>query len=139
MAETKLLVARGQFSNAQGALSFVQVWPLDAILGLFTTPPTDIAPGIEYAAQGYARMSVRRVATMPPDPPPTLFTVDNVTFGPFGPVGVGAGIGWVAAFAPPTDPNAGAFLMHWELDEHKTPLPGDSLMIEAGELVMSLV
>jgi hypothetical protein len=127
----------GKFSTTQAAAALYIAWPLDVMLGLFTTAPTDTAPGTEYTAQGYNRMGVRRISIMPPDPPPTLWTQDSVTFGPFGPGGVGAEIGWVCAFAVPGE--GGAYLMWWELNEHKLPLAGDSLMIEPGELVMALV
>jgi hypothetical protein len=128
--------AGGKFSVAQASASLLFAWPVDTMLGLFTTAPTGIAPGNEYGAQGYARLSMRRNGSMPPDPPPTLWNQDPVFFGPFGPVGVGAEIGWICAFATPGE--GGAFLMWWELNEHKTPLPGDSLVIDPGELVFSL-
>jgi hypothetical protein len=127
---------RGHFSLGQAAQALLAAWPLDIRLGLYVTAPTDNALGVEYAAQGYIKQGVRRVGSMPADPPPRFVTVDPVQFGPFGPVGMGAEIGWVAAFPVTGGVTAVDMLMYWELDEHKTPLAGDSLVIEAGALGM---
>lgn len=127
-----------QFGRSQAATALLAAWPIDCRLGLYTTAPNDNALGTEYGAQGYTKQVVRRTAAMPTDPPPTLATDQAVTFGPFGPGGVGAEVGWVAAF-PATGPTtATEMLMYWELDEHKTPLSGDSLVIDAGQLLMAL-
>ena len=127
----------GQFSITGAAAALTAVWPMDVRLGLYTSPVTDNALGAEYGAQGYAKVVVRRKAIMENDPPPTFLTEQHAVFGPFGPGGTGAEVGWVAAF-PATGPTtANEMLMHWELDEHKTPLAGDSLVIEPGELSMA--
>jgi hypothetical protein len=129
---------KGQFGLPHSAVALLAVWPLDVRLGLYTTAPTDNALGVEYGAQGYIKQSVRRVANMPADPPARFVTQDPVQFGPFGPAGTGAEIGWIIAFPPNGAMTALEMLMYWELDEHKRPLSGDSLVIDAGALEMAL-
>lgn len=125
-----------QFGRSHAALALLAVWPLDVRLALCTTAPSDYALGAEYAATGYARQTVRRVVVMPPTPPPILWTADAVTFGPFT-GNVGAEVGWVMAFPPTGATTVAELLMYWELDEHKTPVYGESISIGAGDLAMS--
>jgi hypothetical protein len=129
----------GQFSFTQSVSALANAWPLDVALALMTSQPTDTSPGNEYTAQGYNRTNVRRTTLPVPAPPAHYENLDAAAFGPFGPLGVGATIRWIVAFAPvshPIFPNQ--MVMYWELDDPKTPLSGDSLLVDIGALAMDL-
>ena len=128
----------GQFSRTGAKLGLMTAWPIDVQLALATSAPGPNALGAEYAAMGYVRKIVRRVNQPTDTDPPVIVTQDPVTFGPFGPTGVGAEVGWVMAFPTAGGTTAADMLMYWELDEHKTPLAGDSLVLAAGDLEMTL-
>jgi hypothetical protein len=125
----------GKFSRTGGKLALGTV-PLDVFLALCVTEPTPIALGAEYAAAGYER-KVTRVRLPPTDTdPPEISNFQAVTFGPFTD-DTGDTVGWIMAMPAAAGGTAVNMIAFWELDEHRTPERGDTLVLDVGALVLN--
>lgn len=125
----------GKFSRSGGITALASV-PLDTFLALCTSRPTPDALGSEYAAVGYARRPMRRTHPPTATDPPTISNADPVTFGPFT-EGTGDAVGWVMMMQAATGGTAVNMCALFELDEPRTPGPGDALVLDAGALVLN--
>jgi hypothetical protein len=125
----------GMFSRNGGKLALAQI-PLDSWLALCVTPPNISALGMEYDAVGYTRKPIRMNLAPTDTDPPAISNLGGATFGPFIDA-VGATIGWVMMMLVESGGGLVQMRAFWELDEHRTPAVGDTLVLDVGALVLT--